>query len=207
MAGKRKNRKQIFRRVNKTGKFERKRNPEPEVKQWPELAHLTDEEFTELKEVTDEIARLAKKLRSTRRHPRHQVRRTFSVFPAQHATCGICTELMYRYDKDQLKCSLAHEPGPHRCWNHVQMKCDLTRQKAVGWMAAQLSQFPEARQAVVDLAWSTFETLHRTDARRQGGLERQVAELRVRPRILTLPSSEASTLKMSSMRLRPYNVN
>ncbi len=177
LAGYRKNRKQVFRRKFKTGKFERKRNPDPEVKHWPELAHLTKEEFADLKSLTDEIARIAKEPRSTTRHPRYQVRRTNSIFPAHHATCAICGELMYRYDADQLKCSLAHEPEPNNCWNHVQMNCDLTRRKVIGWMTEQLSQFPEARQAVVDFAWSTFETLHRTHNRQQGGLERQIADL------------------------------
>jgi site-specific DNA recombinase len=83
--------------------------------------------------------------------------RTYSIFPAQHATCGICQGTMHRELRDQIQCS--HSDRTHRepCWNRVMVQCEPAREKIFAWLQNKLERFPNHREAFLDEVWSAHE--------------------------------------------------
>ena len=158
-----------------SGQYRRRRNTvAPELKQYPELAHMTPEEQAELWAVMD-----ARKNGHNQplgpESPLWKKSRSRSLWPNQHATC-ICGALMYGCG-DFLKCKNALPGGPRSCWNHVQVYYPLIRGKVLRWVWDVVEAYPGFRDVLVESAWQEFE---RSRRRRDGSgerLDKQIADL------------------------------
>jgi hypothetical protein len=64
---------------------------------------------------------------------------------------------MHRVLDDQVKCHAAHRQNLHRCWNHVQVRCELGRQKIFAWLLNELEKCPRHREAFLDAVWCRHE--------------------------------------------------
>ncbi len=167
----------IYHPVFRTGKHKREKNSEPETETYPELAHLTPEEDAELKA---EIARRSAehRWRFGSDHPRHNVPRNRSIWPGQAATCVACGDMMYRFGDDLLKCQNALKHDDEGCWNHVQVPCELTRQKVVNeFLLGEIDSTPGAREALVDMACEELELVRRRRAQLGGDHDLQIGSL------------------------------
>ncbi|MBT6494571.1 MAG: recombinase family protein, partial [Planctomycetaceae bacterium] len=152
LIGVRRFRTMLFKRVRSTGKFRRELNPDgPETEHYPELAHLTDDEFVTMQAAIEEIAEQHKNIAGSD-HPLYRKPRKDAIFPRQHATCSACNGLMYAYDSDQIKCENAHARGADHCWNHVQVDMEQAHQKVIPWLIAQFEGVPGFRGLLVDCA-------------------------------------------------------
>ena len=159
LIGVRRFRTMLFKRVRSTGKFRRELNPDgPETEHYPELAHLTDDEFVTMQAVIEEIAEQHKK-KAGSDHPLYRKPRRDAIFPRQHATCSACNGLMYAYDSGQIKCENAHARGADHCWNHVQVDIEQAHQKVIPWLIAQFEGVPGFRGRLVDCALEELASL------------------------------------------------
>jgi DNA invertase Pin-like site-specific DNA recombinase len=182
--GEREIRKVIYQRIRKTGKHKRVKNPKPERKLYPELAHLTLEEHNELLVKMDGMARERRRHKGGE-HPRTRVPRSAAIWPsALDARCSVCADPAYIYDRDSLKCSNSFLMGKHQCWNHVQADRDRIRLAVMLWLMSLLQQTPAAWTAFLDAAWQEIER------RRAGSGSALTAELNELQRL----TSEADRL-------------
>ncbi len=76
-----------------------------------------------------------------------------------------------------LKCRNALAGSAKPCWNHVQVPVELTRQKVVGWLTAELANIPCAREALINCVLIELERLHRGTQSDSCRLERRIGEL------------------------------
>jgi hypothetical protein len=80
----------LFRRVRGSKKYRRRLNPKgPETELYPELAHLTDEEFESMQAIIEQIASNHRD-KAGAEHSLYRRPRKDALFPKQHATCSIC---------------------------------------------------------------------------------------------------------------------
>lgn len=164
----------LHERIYKTGKHKRKRNPTPERTHYPELAFLKPKTYQRLR---SEIEKRTRHSKSGAEHPLHGKPRSKSIFPAQHARCGICAALMYAYDRNQLKCSRSDIECTPRCWNHVQVDGELARKRIVAWLMDELCRQPSFREKLVDVAWPEFERLVVHSSRSHASIDVRIATL------------------------------
>jgi DNA invertase Pin-like site-specific DNA recombinase len=165
-----------YQRVYRTGKHRRERNQNPEREVYAELAHLTIDEHLELIQFMDARAELRRHSKGEE-HPRFRVPRMKAIWPAQHALCSACTELMYAYDRGQLKCSNTFATGSHQCWNHVQVDAERIRAALVPWLWKQLQAVPEARAAFFDACWDIVEKRTTESGREIDVLQKEIRGL------------------------------
>ncbi len=158
LSGQRRFRITLSKMLYKTGKPIRNANPAaPETAEYPQLAHLTVEEHAELiafMEARKAAAKAGQKVGKENalwRRPRSR-----SLWPGQHAVCSACGGLMYRSGK-VLKCENTLSSRGEDCWNHVQVRYDITRQKVLAWLLAVLDGFPDLREKLIDSARREFE--------------------------------------------------
>ena len=157
LSGTRTFRKEKYKPIFRTGHHVRVKNPTPEREFVPELAHMTVDQQTEM------IAALAANSCRTDEpkrgsaHPLYRKPRGESIFPAQHAECAACKRKMHRALNDQIKCSRALRHHLKRCWNHVQVKCEVVREKIFAWLLTELDKSPRHRDAFLDIAWAEHE--------------------------------------------------
>ena len=59
---------------------------------------------------------------------------------------------MYAYDYAAIKCENANARGDVQCWNHVQVKVELARQRVIAWLVAEGTKIPGFREVLVDFA-------------------------------------------------------
>lgn len=176
LCGQRTFRKTLFEPIYKTGKHKRLENDKPEIEHYPELAHITTDDHQQL------LGVIRHREQAHCRHagPSHPLAgrpRSRTVWPAQHARCGICRGLMYRYDRDNLKCQNANKGGAARCWNHVQVPCELARRRIVGWLLEQLEKQPGFRDEVINSALAECNQTQQRISIRHGSCGKQIAEL------------------------------
>lgn len=177
LAGFRTFQKSLSKRVYKTGKCKKRRNDGvPEKIHYPELAHFTMEEWTELQAAVA-LRAGRQKGKKGREHSRFDVPRHKALFPAQHMRCMICQHLYYPCARGRFKCKCSFKKSIARCWNHVEVDAELTRIRVIGWLITQFDQLPDFRKQVAQVAWDTLRALQ---ARSGSGCEnwsRQIAGL------------------------------
>jgi hypothetical protein len=117
---------------------------------------------------------------SGHQHPLFDKPRSRTIRPGQHARCAVCGGLMYRYNGEWLKCQNAHERGTGACWNHVQVSCELTQEKVLGWLLSNCGQVPDFRKKLADSAWAELEAQRKRCDRTQSLVDQQIAELQKR---------------------------
>lgn len=166
----------VSRQLLKTGEREVKKNKNgPIVKHYPELAHLTPNEYEALHEAIR--ARYVPREDQGKDHARYRVARSKSKFPAQHAVCSVCGNHFVAYDTDQVKCSKSGKRARPRCWNHVQVDVDIVRQKVLPWVLQQLTAIPGARRNLVDQCWAMVQSLQANGSEEIEATKRVIAQL------------------------------
>jgi DNA invertase Pin-like site-specific DNA recombinase len=165
--------------IFRTGKHRRRKNPAgPRTKHYPELAHFTADEHAAL------LAAMAERAAASRRchpagaaSPLYNQPRSRSLFPAQHARCGVCGSKMYRYNDGQLKCGKVIAEGGAACWNHVQLSIELACDKVLGWLLGVCRRVPGFEEAMVEAARAELQA--QRERRRKAGdaVERDVGDL------------------------------
>ncbi len=178
LSGQRRFRTNMHRLVYRTGKHKARLNPDgPEIKQYPELAHLTCEEHAQVligvKARKEASAAGQSKGRDSAQWNRPRAR---TLWPGQHAHCAICGELMYRSGQ-HLKCQNALGNGPRTCWNHVHVPYGLLRAKVLSWVWSVLEPFPNFRTTIIEFAWKEFERQRRGSHRSSNVQAERIAEL------------------------------
>jgi DNA invertase Pin-like site-specific DNA recombinase len=156
------------------GKKRRVKNASPETSFHPELAHLSVEEHQQLLEYMTQ----RNQPRANWQNPRRNVPRSRVIWPAQHARCAVCRELMHRYNGDNLKCQNAHRRQPEQCWNHVQLDGEVAREKIVDWLFKNyLDPNPNLRQALLDAVWEELQRVQQRSGWLGEKLDLQIKEL------------------------------
>lgn len=159
LRGDRELRKVIHQRLRMTGKHLRLKNPSPERKHYPELAHLSEEEHDELLAKMDTLAE-ARRNEAGEKHPLWRVPRSQGIWPsALDGTCSACNECTYVCDDDQLKCSNCIRRGQNQCWNHVVVDRERIRMTVIPWLWSMIEELPAGRTAFVEAAWSAVENV------------------------------------------------
>ncbi|HUE17764.1 MAG TPA: recombinase family protein, partial [Planctomycetaceae bacterium] len=197
LSGTRTFRKLNYKPIYRTGRHRRTKNPCPELEQVPELAHMTIEEQKEL------IAGLVANSRRTHdpkrgpANPLYRKPRAQSIFPAQHAECAACQRVMHRTCNDQIKCQHAHRQHPQRCWNHVQVQCELARERIFLWLLNALEELPRHRDAFLDIVWQNHQ---QESSRRRQKLDEICAQIEaVEKESANLAAAVASGGKLDSL--------
>jgi len=146
-----------YRPIFRTGHHLRVKNRNPEREYVPELAHMTVEQQEEMIATLEANSRRTHDPKRGPANPLYRKPRGESIFPAQHAECAACNGRMHRALNDQIKCCRAHRQNLQRCWNHVQVQCELAREKILSWLLTELEKYPRHRDAFLDMAWSEHE--------------------------------------------------
>ena len=175
LSGTRRFRVVVYEPIFATGKHRRRKGGQPETMVYRELAHLALAEQQDLWRIMDQRAALWHQP-ADNASKRLNVPRSKSLWPGQVATCGICGGRMYDMGRF-LKCQNALPGAIKPCWNHVQVRIDLTRQRIVDWLTAESMTIPWGREALVDCVWTELERLHRRTQSGSCRLERRIGEL------------------------------
>lgn len=176
LQGIRRFRQMIYEPVYRTGKHRRKKNPNPETEFIPELAHLTPDEQEELWMCMKE-RRLRNGQKSGRQNPRFGIARHRGIWPSKHVCCAICGAVMERTLNDQLKCKNAFEKGEQNCWNHVQVKAEVIRQKLLPPLLQELEKSPGFRETLLESAWQNYSRRLQRSQRKVSDLDEQLQRL------------------------------
>jgi len=173
----------IYQYQYKTGKHLREKNANPEAEYVPELAHMSREQWDELKGAIDTLKN-GRKNPIGSQHVRFRVARNRTVCPLQHATCIVCGAFCYLCADGVMKCKEALPRYDATCWNHVHVECDRARKVLLDIALYRIEQYPHAREIMLDEAWNTVEKIRsRSDKADQGSeneielLERQASHL------------------------------
>lgn len=123
-------RKILYKLEYRSGRSRPERNDPDKVERchYPELAHFTPEQHEELLKAMDQRASEYGR-NANRRSPRHRVPRCRTIFPRQHAICGICEAPMYPIEKGRLVCSKSRVG---ECWNKVRPSEAIVRKRCIG---------------------------------------------------------------------------
>ena len=201
LSGRRTFRKTVFEPVFRTGRHKRRPNPQPETSEYPALAHLSRQDHDAVREAIEQ-RRSDRMSRSGRAHPLHGRPRSRTIWPAQHVRCGICGGLMYRYDRDQLKCSGARLRGDDACWNHVQLDCELARRRILAWLLEVLSTFPSFLPTLRESARAEWHRAGQRARSPDANLAREITSLENQSQNLTRAIATGGELEPLVHRLR-----
>jgi DNA invertase Pin-like site-specific DNA recombinase len=175
LSGTRRFRVVVYEPVYGTGLHRRRKGGQLETKIYPELAHLSVSEQTELWRVMDERMALRRDS-AAKSHKRLNVPRSRSFWPGQSATCATCGGRMYDLGAF-LKCKNALPGAAKPCWNHVQVPIQPTRQKTVEWLIDAAEKVPGAVDGLISQVWAELETARRGTQSEVGRIERRTREL------------------------------
>lgn len=191
--------------IYRTGKYKRRKNPSSPLKEsYLELAHFSPELHERL--MREIQSRTERNLNNGGRdHPRYNVPRSRSFFPAQHARCAICGGLMYRYDTDQLKCQNSLPSSAQKCWNHVQVSCERARLTILAWLLRRLDEVPRFREHLTDVAWNEYQRVGNRNERCHGSLEKRIRDVENRARNLVKAIGMGGKLKPLVAELESVN--
>ena len=151
-------------------------DPNPLVKVYPELAHLTPEEHAELIVEMDRRVTEHPRKRRAKIGPKGRAR-SRSYFPGQAMICGVCGSVYYWHGNGCLKCSNRGNPAKGQCSNHVQVKPEMVRRKVAEVLLRCVEDNPRAKTALVQAALAECERLRERGSREQARLENQIKQL------------------------------
>lgn len=155
LAGVRTFRDTICQPIFRTGRHRTSVNSTPESKHYPQLAHLTSDEFAT---VTAAMAERRRQLRTDRskQAKRRGVPRSRTLWPGQSASCAVCGGILY-YIGSHLRCSNSLPRNGARCWNRVQLPAAIMRERLVTWLTSRLPAGSPLRQRLVEVTWEFYE--------------------------------------------------
>ncbi|HWL07293.1 MAG TPA: recombinase family protein [Planctomicrobium sp.] len=193
LQGLRRFRQTLYEQVYKTGKHRRRKNLNPETECIPELAHLTADEQEELWMCMKERGERNGQ-KSGRNNPRFGIARHRGIWPSKHLCCAICGDQMERTLNDQLKCKNAFEKGDQHCWNHVQVKAEVIRQKVLPPLLQELERHPGFREVLLAAAWESYSLRLQKSQRKLSDLDDQFQRLEKEQQNLVLAIRTGGTL-------------
>jgi hypothetical protein len=139
--------------ITQTGLYRREKSKESEleIQIVPELAHMSKQEQDEMIAVLDARAECCK-APSGKDSRLWKVPRSRTLWPGQHAHCGVCGGLMYRTG-DFLRCRNTTSASLRSCWNHVQVDIEIIKSKVLDWVWKVAEKETEFRKRLADLVW------------------------------------------------------
>ena len=203
LSGTRTFRKVIHRPVYRTGKHRRIRNDEPESEHYPELAHLSREQYAQVLDAIRNRERSYKRP-SGAAHPRFHCPRSRSIWPGQHARCAICRGPMHVIGR-HVKCRNACGKGDRTCWNKVQMRCDVAQRRIVEWILGTLGSEAGFRETLVDEAVAEFKRLSGRADDSVRAIETEIASLERQAENLSQAIANGGRLQPLVDRLKSVN--
>ena len=192
LSGTRRFRQMLYKPIFETGKHRREKNPEPETKEYPELAHMTRNEQEAMWAVTggpDDW----EGGQPVNPHPRSGVARSRSLWPGQSAICGACGGEMWLMGKF-LKCENSLKRHGKTCWNHVQVNVDLVRDRMIDWLLTWFDANPELREIFVDSAWHAIRRLNSRKVDSTAADNRALASLQKQAKNMTKAIADGGQL-------------
>jgi hypothetical protein len=184
------------------GKHNRERNPSPNERRYPELAHVTPEEFDELQVGLKAVCGDACGPSAGSNNPRTRVPRHKSISPLQHAACHACAAFYYPTGSGQIKCKNAFSHRPGSCWNHVQVDGERVRAAMVDVLLDVVNGFPGAPEALIDATWSELKRSRSQSARGAQELAKHIADLKRRRKRLARAIESGGRIKPLVRRLK-----
>lgn len=138
LAGVRTFRDTICRPVFRTGRHHAEKNASPETARVPELAHLSEMEFESLQRAIQS----RRQLRLQKPKPgasRRGVTRTRTLWPGQALRCAVCGSWFHLFGAT-LRCSQSTARAGSHCWNHVQPRTAVVRERLAAWLLIVLGR-------------------------------------------------------------------
>ncbi len=157
----------------KDGRHTRRKNLNPDSKHWPELAHMTEEQWREMNAVLNDLSSGTKR-RTGVDHPRHRVRRKDSFCGLQHCTCSVCREFLWVAGNNVIKCQNSVRRTGATCWNHVLVNLPLMRAKLVDLLLSVCQRHPAAMETMLKEVW---QEVSRAQGRSQHEVETATAHI------------------------------
>ncbi len=158
-----------------TGRHVRLKNKEPLTKMWPELALMTEAEWTEMNLVLNEICIESGPGGGRDLSKRRGVPRANAVFPFQHATCGICGSAMIDSSKRMMKCRKCLPREGRICWSRVVVSIDRLVSDVIGGVIDLVKDSPIAMETLVATVQKTISE-HRRSGESQVEVHRRRAD-------------------------------
>ena len=151
-------------------------NPNPMVKVYQELAHLSREEHAEL------IAEMDRRIAA---HPRKQKAkigpkgrsRSKTLFPGQLMTCGVCGSPFYWRGNIGLQCSNRGDPAQGGCWNHVQVNGNIVRTEMRNLLLRLCNDRPDVEDFLGKIALAECERLRGRGDRETNRIQADIKRL------------------------------
>jgi hypothetical protein len=161
------------------GKHKRRKNENPQRHVYPELAHLTKEEFEQMQLVLSELAEPndGHVRASGEQHARFRVRRTDTVTPFQHMTCAICGSPLYPCGLGAAKCMRPLGRGDGTCWNHVQVNCAVAREKLVDMLLQRVARREGAMDVLIKTAYAQVELVRSRSGHATAEIDHEIENL------------------------------
>ncbi|MBN8625686.1 MAG: recombinase family protein [Planctomycetes bacterium] len=182
LAGLRTFRDTICRPVFRTGRHRAERNAAPETACVPELAHLSETEFESLQRAIG-ARRQLRLQKSTPRASRRGVTRSRTLWPGQALRCGICGSWFHLFGAT-LRCSQSTARSGDRCWNHVQPRTAVVRERLLTWILMILDGPGDRSRLVTDrlikfeeLLTARTDNAHVARQKQRAALKRQAQTL------------------------------
>ncbi|MCY2928880.1 MAG: recombinase family protein [Planctomycetota bacterium] len=158
-------------------------NPNPLVKVYAELAHLTAVEHDKL---------LAEMHRRVNCHPRKRRAivgpkgraRSRTLFPGQVMTCSFCGSVFHYRGDGSAQCSNRGDPAKGACLNHIQVNAQIVRNRFRNLLLRLAEEHPEFKVALIAKAYEEFGRLRGRENREVQRLQGQVAALEAEKRNL-----------------------
>jgi hypothetical protein len=185
----------------KDGKHKRVPNEAPPSNLYPELAHMTKEQWEEMNAVLDELG-AGNSQPGGPEHPRYRVPRRRSVTPLQHTTCVACQGFYYPCGADEVKCKNALKHAPGACWNHVTFSGERARVAMIDILLARTDRHPAAKRAMLDEMWDQIQRASGRSNRDRENTEREIGELRNQAERLATAIAEGGSMKSLVQKLK-----
>jgi site-specific DNA recombinase len=152
-------------------------NPNPMVKIYEALAHLSPKEHAKL------IAEMDRRITA---HPRKQQAkvgpkgrtRSKTLFPGQLMTCGVCGAPLYWCGNHGLKCSNIGNPAQGQCWNHIQINAKIVRRRVKDFLLAVFDDRPDEKAIFIKVVLTECERLQGRENREMNRVQADIQRLK-----------------------------
>jgi site-specific DNA recombinase len=181
---------------HETGRRVSVNNPDgPETYSCPHLAHVDPAEFDEVNALVREANRGFGRKPVGGSDPRKGVSRKRTVWPGQHALCGICGRLYYWGGHGQTDHMMCSGNRGYTCWNGITFDGRLAATAIAGRVLAAIEQLPGFDPALVERVRAEAGAEQDTRAEELRQLDREEVETRrAAERVLaTIEASLAGT--------------
>jgi hypothetical protein len=164
---------------NETGRRVSVTNPDgPETYACPHLAHIDPAEFDEVNAIVNAANRGYGRKPVAGADPRKGVSRKRTVWPGQHARCGVCGRLYYWGGHGQTTHMMCAGNREYACWNGVTFDGHFAARAVAAAVLAAVEQLPGFDVAVAERVRAQADAERDTKADDLRRLDREEVEKR-----------------------------